>query len=117
MCEGPVRSLPHLAIRSATNRIRTLDRPLARRPLRGASRFYELGPERVPRAKVVDMLATVHDPAVRELEDDAGVDVQTSAVPLGDVVLDDDHTTVFVGEHALQVGPKRAARLGRVATE
>ena len=63
------------------------------------------------------MLAAVHDQAVLELEDDAAVHVESLSVSLGDVVLDPDHATVLVGEHALQSGSERAARLGHVAAE
>lgn len=63
------------------------------------------------------MLAAVHDPAVLELEDDAAVDVQVLAGALGDVVMDADHAAVLVGEHALQIRPERATRLGHVSAE
>src|SRR5919198_3466273 len=81
------------------------------------SRLSGLRPELVPGVEVVDVLAAVHDPAVLELEDDTAVDVQVLAVALGDVVMDADHAAVLVGEHALQIGPERAARLGHVAAE
>src|ERR671935_2744661 len=76
-----------------------------------------LGPELVPGLEVVEVLAAVHDPALLELEDGAAVDVQPLAVSLRDVVVNPDHAAVLVGEQALQIGPERAARLGRVAAE
>src|SRR5581483_11423432 len=56
-------------------------------------------------------------PADRELVDDAAVDVQPLAVSLRDVVVDAEHAVVLVGEHALQLDPEGAARLGQVAAE
>src|SRR5919204_4644352 len=79
--------------------------------------WRRLRPELVPGLEVVEVLTAVHDPAVLELEDGAAVDVQPLAVSLRDVVMDADRAAVLVGEHALQIGPERAARLGRVAAE
>src|SRR5436190_15096015 len=76
-----------------------------------------LRPELVPGVKVVEVLAAVHDPAALELEDDAAVDVQSLSVSLRDVVVNPDHAALLIREHALQIGPEGAARLGHVAAE
>src|SRR6188472_4754560 len=84
------------------------DRPARRTVLR---------PELVPGSKVVEVLAAVHDPAAHDHEDHTAVEVQLLSVSLGDVVVNPDHAAVLIGQHALQVGPERAARLGHVAAE
>jgi hypothetical protein len=90
-------------------------RPFGVLPWSGSCRRYDQNASQSWRSQ--NVLAAVHDPAVLEFQDDAAVEVQVLSVALGDVVMDADHAAVLVGEHALQIGAERAARLGHVAAE
>ena len=57
------------------------------------------------------MLATVSNPAVLELEDDAVADIQVLAVSIRGAALDADHAVVIICKQVLQLGPEGAARL------
>ena len=57
------------------------------------------------------MLATVHHPAVAELEDDAAVNIQVVAVSLRAVVMNADHVAVIIGSQVPQLRPEGPSRL------
>ena len=57
------------------------------------------------------MLATVHNPAVLELEDDAAVNIQALAVSHPTVVMNADHAAVIICKDVPQFGLEGAFRL------
>src|SRR5439155_8602610 len=70
-----------------------------------------LRPELVPSVEVENVLPTVNNPAVLELEDDAAVNIQMLAVPLRAVVMNTDHAAVVTLEQVPQRGLEGPARL------
>src|SRR4051812_21718068 len=76
-----------------------------------------LRPELVPRIEVVEVLATVSDPAVLELEEDGVANVQVLAVSLAGAAMDADHVVVIISKQALQFGPESSSRLLRELAE
>src|SRR3954447_24876980 len=82
-----------------------------------AERLPALGPERVPRVQVEEVLAAVDDSAVDDLEHDAAVDVELLPVTLGDGVVDADHVALLVAEQAFEVDLECPTCLLRVAPE
>src|SRR5204863_1696588 len=64
-----------------------------------------------------EVLPTVNDPAVLELEDDAVVNVQVLAVSVCGAALNANHTGVPHCSHMLQLSPKGPSGLLRELTE
>src|SRR4029079_8803021 len=72
-----------------------------------------LGPELVPRVKVLEVFSTVGHPAILELEDDAVGNIQVLAVSVRGAALDADHAVLAVCSHVLQFGPEGPSGLLR----
>src|SRR5207248_10621730 len=81
------------------------------------SRRRGLGPELIPGVEVLEMLPTVSDPAVPELEDDAVGNIEMLAVSVRGAALDADHAVITICSHVLQLGPEGPSSLLRQLAE
>src|SRR5438067_12976369 len=81
------------------------------------SRRAGLCPELVPCVEVLEVLPTVNDPAVLELDDDAVVNVQVLAGSVCSAALNANHTGFPHCSDMLQLSPNGPSGLRRELTE